>query len=149
MAVFVGIIFVIFLVFLILKRNVDFFHPAILFTIIILGTYFLACLRLSDLQTEYPLWFTMLIFGMVSVFWLGCKAGQVLPVSEGNGILFGVHHEAGCPAIVAGNYHFLSDNDKNPRGTPGNQRDQQGGLLRIRLGVNRLTAIHVVGIIII
>ena len=86
MAVFVGIIFVIFLVFLILKRNVDFFHPAILFTIIILGTYFLACLHLSGLQTEYPLWFTMLIFGMVSVFWLGCKVGQVLPVPEGKEI---------------------------------------------------------------
>lgn len=82
MALFVGTVFGVFLAFLILKRNVDFFHPAILFTIIILGTYFLACLHLSDFQTSYPLWFTILIFGMLIVFWIGCKVGEALSTSE-------------------------------------------------------------------
>lgn len=43
MALFVGTIFGVFLAVLILKKDVDFFNPAILFAIIILSTYFLAC----------------------------------------------------------------------------------------------------------
>lgn len=88
MALFVGTIFGIFLAVLILKKDVDFFNPAILFAIIILSTYFLACLHLSDLQTDYPLWFTLMILGLIIVFSIGCKFGSVISISEKNEIKY-------------------------------------------------------------
>ena len=82
MAAFVGILFIIYIIFLIRRKSTDFLDPSVLFTIIILATYFLACLHLSDLQSKYPIWFTMLILGLIFCFYLGCQTGKSIRISS-------------------------------------------------------------------
>lgn len=62
----------IFLVYGIKKRK-DFFRPAFLFCTVIMSTFFLDTLRLSLLQKEYPIWFTIVIILMCVFFGVGTK----------------------------------------------------------------------------
>lgn len=68
----VFIILVTFLIYIIYSKK-DLLIPSNLFTIIILSSYMVSCLRLSDLQHEYDFAFTLKILLLILFFWLGTK----------------------------------------------------------------------------
>ncbi len=78
MAIVVGSTLIIYLIILKIRKNVNLLDPMTLFPLIILSTYFLAILQLSGLQHEYPVWFTLLIFAIIGVFFVGAKFANVV-----------------------------------------------------------------------
>lgn len=87
MAAFVGIILGIYIL-IIRRRTTDFMNPSVLFSLIILTSYFLACLRLSGLQSNYPIWFTVLIFLLIFSFFMGCQIGNNIKIQENVNLSF-------------------------------------------------------------
>lgn len=82
MTIYLGILLIILILYIIIQKSVNLMEPGVLFCIIILTTYFLATLRLSSLQSVYPLWFTLLILAMIAMFYLGCRTANVFSISD-------------------------------------------------------------------
>lgn len=83
MAVFLGLILFTYIVVIILNRKkVDLLNPSVIFTLLILATYFVSSLRLSLLQSEYPIWFTLLLFCMIIMFYLGDKTASLFKLPK-------------------------------------------------------------------
>lgn len=78
MTIFLAAVVLFYISFLIFNKKLDLLNPSIIFSLLILGTYFIAHLRLSLLQNVYPIWFTALIFGMLVMFYLGDKTASII-----------------------------------------------------------------------
>lgn len=80
MTVFIGISLLMLIIYISLNKSIDLLEPGVLFCIIILTTYFLSCLRLSSLQSIYPIWFSLLIISMIGIFTLGSKTAYLIAI---------------------------------------------------------------------
>ena len=60
----------------------DILKPSIIFSLIILITYFITSLRLSLLQNSYPVWFTLLIVGLILVFYMGEQSSILFAIKK-------------------------------------------------------------------
>lgn len=82
MTIVLGILLLILILYIFFNRSVNLMEPGILFCVIILSTYFLANLHLSELQSAYPVWFSLLILSMIAVFYIGCKTANTFTVGH-------------------------------------------------------------------
>lgn len=80
MSLLIGVFLFIYICWIIYKKY-DLLKPSILFTIIILSTYFITCLRFSELISIYPFWFSFLIFLSIIVFLLGTRTANHFKIS--------------------------------------------------------------------
>lgn len=78
MTAIIGSILILYLLFLKIKTDVDILNPMILFALIVLSTYFISTLKLSGLQHEYPMWFSLLILLLILTFLIGAKLAAIL-----------------------------------------------------------------------
>ncbi|MFC3927402.1 O-antigen polymerase [Streptococcus caprae] len=77
MVIVIGLILLGYVLSIVFNKKVDILNPSTIFSLLILGTYFISTLRLSLLQSVYPLWFSVLILLMIFMFYLGNKSSVV------------------------------------------------------------------------
>ncbi|MGT2752203.1 O-antigen polymerase [Streptococcus porcinus] len=78
MSIFVGILLVLYICFLVFHKVDDLLRPSVIYSLLILSTYFLSTLRFSLLQAPYPIWFTALILSLIFIFYLGDKIASMV-----------------------------------------------------------------------
>lgn len=77
MSLIVGIILAIYIGFLVFYKVEDLLRPSIIFSLLMMSTYFLSTLRYSLLQEPYPFWFTILILSLILTFYFGDKSASI------------------------------------------------------------------------
>lgn len=77
MSLIVGIILAIYIGFLVFYKVEDLLRPSIIFSLLMMSTYFLSTLRYSLLQETYPFWFTLLILSLILTFYFGDKSASI------------------------------------------------------------------------
>jgi hypothetical protein len=82
MSIFLAFILLGYVVVLSIKKKLDLLNPSTIFSLLILSTYFISSLRLSLLQNEYPIWFTLLIICMIVAFYLGNQTSRLMKFSK-------------------------------------------------------------------
>lgn len=78
MSIFVGILLVLYICFLVFHKVDDLLRPSIIYSLLILSTYFLSTLRFSLLQAPYPIWFTAMILSLIFIFFIGDKIASMV-----------------------------------------------------------------------
>ncbi|WP_415746933.1 hypothetical protein, partial [Streptococcus penaeicida] len=78
MSIIVGILLILYIAFLIFGKVEDLLRPSIIYSLLILSTYFLSTLRYSFLQAPYPIWFTAMILSLIIIFYLGDKTASLV-----------------------------------------------------------------------
>lgn len=78
MSIIVGLILLVYIGFLIFGRIDDLLRPSVVFSLLILSSFFLSTLRFSLLQAEYPVWFAAFILSLIFTFYLGDKLADTI-----------------------------------------------------------------------